>query len=69
MSTNIKGKVIRVAAEKGLTPYRIAKDCGLDEETVRRWMTGKGRILDDKLNLILPYLGLKVGRPKPKPTP
>ena len=66
--------VLKAAIEKcGLTYYRIAKDTGIDETNLGRFMRGDMSIRLDKADILAAYLGLRlVSNPNakpPRPTP
>lgn len=46
--------------EQGLTSYRIAKDTGVSEATLSRYLRGRGGISLETLELILGRLGYEL---------
>jgi transcriptional regulator with XRE-family HTH domain len=59
-------EVLKAAIEEsGLTRYRIAKDTGIDEAALMRFMRGEQSIRLDKADVLADYLGLEL-RPKRK---
>lgn len=50
----------KIAALKGVTPYRIAKDTGLTTVLFTDWKKGKSKPKIDKLTIIANYLGISV---------
>jgi transcriptional regulator with XRE-family HTH domain len=51
--------VLRAAIEQsGLTRYRIAKDTGIDEAGLMRFMRGETSLRLDKADVLAEYLGL-----------
>jgi transcriptional regulator with XRE-family HTH domain len=59
--------------ESGLTRYRIAKDTGVDEAALMRFMRGETSIRLDKADRLAAYLGLRLvpdpDAARPEPTP
>ena len=67
-------EVLKAAIEQsGLTRYRIAKDTGLTEATLCRFMQGETSIRLDRADVLAEYLGLRLatdpGAKPPQPTP
>jgi len=48
----------RIITEKGITPYRVAKDTGVSNTTLSDWKNGKSTPKLDKLIKISKYLGV-----------
>ncbi|MFZ1933869.1 MAG: helix-turn-helix transcriptional regulator [Thermoguttaceae bacterium] len=46
--------------ESGLTRYRIAKDTGIDEAALMRFMRGETSLRLDKADVLAEYLGLEL---------
>ncbi|WOO35981.1 helix-turn-helix transcriptional regulator [Anaerocolumna sp. AGMB13020] len=44
--------------EKGITPYKVAKDTGISQGTLSDWKLGKCKPKLDKLMKIANYLGV-----------
>jgi hypothetical protein len=66
--------VLRDAIERsGLTHYRIAKDSGIPESNLRRFIRGEMSVRLDKADRLAAYLGLRLvpdpGAVPPEPTP
>jgi transcriptional regulator with XRE-family HTH domain len=66
--------VLRDAIEQsGLTRYRIAKDSGIPESNLRRFIRGEMSIRLDKADRLAAYLGLRLvpdpDAVPPEPTP
>lgn len=56
-------EVLKAAIEEsGLTRYRIAKDTGIDETALMRFMRGEQSIRLDKADALAEYLGLELVR-------
>ena len=47
-------------AKSGATRYRIAKDTGIAESALSRFMSGERGLSMEALDLLLEYLGLEV---------
>jgi len=47
-------------AHSGLTPYRIAKDCGIERASLSRFINGKGGLSMEHLDTLGKYLGWTV---------
>ncbi len=65
----LKGAIER----SGLTRYRIAKDTGIDEAALMRFLRGETSVRLDKADALAEYLGLRLvpdpdAKP-PQPTP
>ena len=53
--------VLKAAIEEsGLTRYRIAKDTGIDEAALMRFMRGETSLRLDKADVLAEYLGLEL---------
>ncbi len=46
--------------EKGITPYKVAKDTGISQGTLSDWKLGKCKPKLDKLMKIANYLGVSI---------
>lgn len=46
--------------EKGITPYRLAKDTRIPTSTLSDWKTGRSTPKLDKLIIIAEYLGISL---------
>jgi len=59
--------------QSGLSQYRIAKDTGITEPSLCRFMQGAASLRLDKADLLADHLGLRLVRDPhakpPKPTP
>lgn len=56
-------KVLKAAIEgSGLTRYRIAKDTGITEPSLCRFMQGVASLRLDKADVLAEYLGLELVR-------
>ena len=68
--TNI---LITAIKESGLTRYRIAKDTGIDEAALMRFVRGETSLRLDRADVLAAYLGLRLvsdpGAKPPEPTP
>jgi transcriptional regulator with XRE-family HTH domain len=53
-------------AESGLTRYRIAKDTGIDEAALMRFMRGETSLRLDRADVLAEYLGLELTKRKAK---
>lgn len=53
-------KFRRIITEKGITPYRVAKDTNIPTATMSDWKNGKSKPKVDKLQKIATYLGVKI---------
>lgn len=60
---NLREIVTNRMNERGVTVYRLAKDAGVVEQTVRNFVKNKLEIRSDILEKLLKALGLEV-RPK-----
>lgn len=61
--------VLKAAIERsGLTRYRIAKDTGIDEAALMRFLRGETSVRLDKADVLAEYLGLMLV-PDPDATP
>ena len=47
-------------ATSGITPYRIAKDCGIERASLSRFINGKGGLSMENLDSLGKYLGWTV---------
>ena len=53
-------QIRKLIDESGVSRYRIAKDCGIDQSAISRFMSGeRGMNLSD-LDKIAAYLGLEI---------
>jgi hypothetical protein len=60
--------VLKAAIEgSGLTRYRIAKDTGIDEAALMRFVRGETSLRLDRADVLAEYLGLELVRRKGKP--
>lgn len=50
----------KLIAEKGITPYRIAKDTGVSQGSLSDWKNGKSTPRVSALQKIARYLGVKI---------
>lgn len=58
-------EVLKAAiVESGLTRYRIAKDTGIDEAALMRFVRGDTSIRLDKADVLAEYLGLELAKRK-----
>lgn len=56
-------KVLKAAIkESGLTRYRIAKDTGIDQAALMRFVRGETSLRLDKADVLAAYLGLELTR-------
>jgi transcriptional regulator with XRE-family HTH domain len=67
-------EVLRAAIEQsGLTRYRIAKETGIPESNLRRFVRGEMSVRLDKADRLAAYLGLRLvpdpDAAPPEPTP
>jgi len=53
-------------SESGLSLYRIAKDTGVIKTSLMRFMAGETSLRLDKVDVLAGYLGLELGRRKPR---
>ena len=59
--------VLKAAIEEsGLSRYRIAKDTGLTEPSLCRFMQGRTSLRLDKADVLAEYLGLELTKRKAK---
>jgi transcriptional regulator with XRE-family HTH domain len=59
--------VLKAAIEEsGLTRYRIAKDTGIDQAALMRFMRGETSLRLDRADMLAEYLGLKLVKRKAK---
>jgi transcriptional regulator with XRE-family HTH domain len=60
-------ELLRAAiGQSGLTRYRIAKDTGIDEAALMRFVRGETSLRLDRADLLADYLGLKLVKLKAK---
>jgi transcriptional regulator with XRE-family HTH domain len=52
--------------ESGLTRYRIAKDTGIDQAALMRFMRGETSLRLDRADVLADYLGLETVKRKGK---
>lgn len=64
---------VKLMEEKGLTPYRVAKETGITQATLSRWKTGKVnpsletlQVLADYFHVSIDYLTGKTSAEKEK---
>lgn len=50
----------KLIAERGVTPYRIAKDTGVSQGSLSDWKNGKSTPRVSTLQKIARYLGVKI---------
>lgn len=50
----------KLIKEKGITPYKVAKDTGISNTTLSAWKNGKISISPKKLSVLADYLGVTV---------
>lgn len=67
------GVFVKLMEEKGLTPYRVAKETGITQATLIRWKTGKVnpsletlQVLADYFHVSIDYLTGKTSEGKEK---
>jgi transcriptional regulator with XRE-family HTH domain len=63
MMTDVLKAAIR---DSGLTRYRIAKDTGIDEAALMRFLRGETSLRLDRADVLAEYLGLELIRRKAK---
>ena len=59
MLTDVLKRAVR---QSGLSQYRIAKDTGILESSLGRFMRGETSLRLDKADLLADYLGLELGK-------
>lgn len=59
-SDNLYERFEKIIEKKGLTLYRVAKDCEIPFTTLYDWKSGKSKPKADKLLKIATYLGVKI---------
>lgn len=47
-----------LCTEKGLTPYKVAKDTGISQSALSAWKTGKSTLRPARILLLANYLGV-----------
>lgn len=52
--------ILKLIESSGKTPYKVAKDCGLDKAAFSHWKSGKQRPNIDTLVKIADYFGVSV---------
>jgi plasmid maintenance system antidote protein VapI len=58
-------ELLRAAiGQSGLTRYRIAKDTGIDEAALMRFVRGETSLRLDRADVLADYLGLKLVKQK-----
>ena len=50
----------KLMKEKGVSAYRVSKDCGIAQSTLSDWKSGKAEPKTDKLKRIADYFGVTV---------
>jgi transcriptional regulator with XRE-family HTH domain len=59
--------VLKAAIEQsGLTRYRIAKDTGIDEAALMRFVRGETSLRLDRADVLAEFLGLELAKRKAK---
>lgn len=53
-------KFLRLIKERGITPYRVAKETGISQVTLSDWKTGRSRPKTEKLKKIAILLGVTI---------
>ncbi len=53
-------KFQRIIEKNKITPYRVAKDCGLPMSTLYDWKAGRSTPKTDKLQKIATYLNVSI---------
>jgi transcriptional regulator with XRE-family HTH domain len=53
-------KFLNIISEKGISPYRVAKDTGISTATMSDWKMGRYKPKLDKLQKIATYLGVSL---------
>ena len=53
-------KYEKLRDEKGLTDYRVSKDCGITKSTFSDWKTGRSNPKLEKLKAIAEYFGVPI---------
>lgn len=53
-------KFRQIIEKKGMTAYRVAKDCGIPAMTLYDWKAGRTKPKTDKLSKIAKYLGVTI---------
>lgn len=51
-------KFKKLCEASGVTPYRVAKDCGIASSTLSEWKKGKYNPKGDKVKKIADYFGV-----------
>lgn len=53
-------KFLKLITERGITPYRVAKETGISQVTLSDWKAGRSVPKVDKLQKIAKFLGVKI---------
>lgn len=53
-------KFLSLLKERGITPYKVAKDTGISQVTLSDWKNGRSNPKIDKLQKIANYFGVPV---------
>lgn len=51
---------VKLMEEKGLTPYRVAKETGITQATLSRWKTGKVNPSLETLQVLADYFHVSI---------
>jgi len=59
----LKGSNLKkLLKSKGITKWRLAKDCDISYRTIQYWEKGKTMPSDENFKKVIEYLGLKTNR-------
>lgn len=50
----------KLMKEKGVSAYRVGKDCGIPQSSMSDWKTGKGHPKADRLQKIADYFNVSI---------
>ena len=53
-------KFASLLKEKGVSAYKVAKDCGFNATLFSDWKSGKSRPKTDKLKILADYFGVSI---------
>lgn len=53
-------KFAQLLQDRGISAYRVAKDCGLNAAVFSDWKSGKSKPKTDKLKLLADYFSVSI---------